>query len=290
MIDNFVVFIISHGRPNDVYTLKSLKKHGYSGKYFLILDDTDKKADSYKRNFGEENIIIFNKEETAKKTDHADNFWNLRTTTHARNACFDIAKDLGYDYFLVLDDDYTSFDFSGDEHKNYNTRNRSIVDIDIIFKIFLEFLQNCKDNVYSIAFAQGGDFIGGEDCGVWKKQLSRKCMNSWFCKTDRYFKFFSRLNEDVNTYINLGKTGCLFFTARDIRLEQKATQKTKGGMTEAYLEGGTYVKSFYSIMIEPSFVKFSIMGNKINRIHHFIDWKKASPKIISEDHKKKSDV
>jgi len=32
------------------------------------------------------------------------------------------------------------------------------------------------------------------------------------------------------------------------------------------------------------------MGNKINRIHHFIDWKKASPKIISEDHKKKSDV
>jgi hypothetical protein len=115
-------------------------------------------------------------------------------------------------------------------------------------------------------------------------------MNSWFCKTDRYFKFFSRLNEDVNTYINLGKTGCLFFTARDIRLEQKATQKTKGGMTEAYLEGGTYVKSFYSIMIEPSFVKFSIMGNKINRIHHFIDWKKASPKIISEDHKKKSDV
>lgn len=284
MRESFVVFIISHGRPDNVYTKKTLDKQGYTGKYLIVLDDTDKTKNKYVRNFGEENIVIFDKEQIAHTTDHADNFWNLRTTTHARNACFNIAKDLGYEYFLVLDDDYTSFNFTSNEFMEYITKDRLIVSLDPIFEIFLEFIE--KTSAYSIAFGQGGDFIGGEGCGLWKKKLSRKCMNSWFCKTDRYFKFFSRLNEDVNTYINLGKQGVLFFTARDIRLEQKQTQSTKGGMTEAYLDGGTYVKSFYSVMIEPSFVKCALMGNKVNRIHHLIKWKNAVPCIISESHKK----
>ncbi len=33
-----------------------------------------------------------------------------------------------------------------------------------------------------------------------------------------------------------------------------STQQTTGGMTEAYQENGTYVKSFYSVMHMPSAV------------------------------------
>ena len=284
-IENFVVFIISHGRPDNVYTKKTLDKQNFKGDWLIVLDDTDKTYNKYVKNFGEKNLVVFDKEKIAHTTDHADNFWNLRTTTHARNACFEIAKELGYEYFLVLDDDYTSFRFAINDKKEYITSDTSIEDINPIFQIFFEFMQNTE--AHSIAFGQGGDFIGGDGCSLWKHILKRKCMNSWFCKTERYFKFFSRLNEDVNTYVNLGKRGYLFFTARDIRLEQKATQATKGGMTESYLDGGTYVKSFYSVMIEPSFVKCSLMGNKINRIHHVIKWQNAVPKIIREEHKKR---
>ena len=90
--DNFSVFIITHGRPNDVITFFTLKKQGYTGKIYIIIDNEDKTYNQYYKNFGKENVIIFDKIEIAKKVDHGDNFFNLKTTTHARNSCFNIAK------------------------------------------------------------------------------------------------------------------------------------------------------------------------------------------------------
>lgn len=51
-----------------------------------------------------------------------------------------------------------------------------------------------------------------------------------------------RINEDVNTYTNLGRCGELFMTIGAVQLGQKQTQKNSGGMTELYLDSGTYVK------------------------------------------------
>jgi len=98
--------------------------------------------------------------------------------------------------------------------------------------------------------------------------------------------FLSRLNEDVNTYLSLGNRGDLFFTINQLQLNQLATQKNKGGMTDAYLEGGTYVKSFYTVMYCPSFTKVTIMGSKNKRLHHRISWINAVPVIIDEKYKK----
>lgn len=77
-----------------------------------------------------------------------------------------------------------------------------------------------------------------------------------------------RINEDVNTYTNLGRRGELFMTIGAVQLGQKQTQKNSGGMTELYLDSGTYVKSFYSVMYAPSCVKISLMGASHKRIHH----------------------
>jgi len=38
---DFAVFILSHGRPNDVITYKTIIKQGYTGKIFIILDNED---------------------------------------------------------------------------------------------------------------------------------------------------------------------------------------------------------------------------------------------------------
>ena len=57
-------------------------------------------------------------------------------------------------------------------------------------------------------------------------------------------------------------------------------------MTDVYLDSGTYLKSFYTIMLSPSNVKLMLMGNKNLRIHHKIIWKKTVPCILDEKHKK----
>ena len=109
MRSDFCIFILSHKRPNDVITLHSLQHCGYTGAWYIVLDDEDDTYDQYCEKFGKEKIILFNKKEVAKTFDIMDNFGNFNVV-YARNACFDIARKLGYKYFAEYDDDYYCFD------------------------------------------------------------------------------------------------------------------------------------------------------------------------------------
>lgn len=280
---DFAVFILTHGRPDNVITLNTLKKCGYTGDVYIIIDNEDKTAKKYYEKFGDQ-VVMFDKKEIADKTDEGDNFNDRRTTTHVRNSMFEIARDLGLRYFIQLDDDYVAFSHSLDHNGNYNTKHPYIKDLNKTFSLFLDFYINA--NISSVCFAQGGDFIAGENSSVFKKGLSRKAMNSFICSTDREFKFVGRLNEDVNTYVSLGNIGVLFLTFAGFRLEQKQTQSSTGGMTETYLDSGTYVKSFYTVMFSPSCTKVSLMGNTNRRLHHLIKWKNAVPVILNEKYRK----
>lgn len=282
--DDFAVFILSHGRPNNVKTIKTLENSNYKGKYYIIVDNEDKTIEQYKENFGDK-VIVFNKQEISddKRFDKFDNNNNKKVIYFARNACFDIAKELGLKYFIQFDDDYTSFQFryeEGDKLKHLKMNN-----IGEVFNLMIDFL-NSSPKILTVCFSQGGDFIGGKDSGVWKKQLVRKAMNSFLCSTDKVFNFKGRINEDVNTYTLLGNQGELFFTIANLSLEQTPTQSNEGGMTDIYLDSGTYVKSFYSIICSPQAVKIALMGNRFMRMHHKVDWKYCSPKILDEKYKK----
>ena len=101
-MDNFVIFILSHGRADNVYTFKSLRKFGYTGDIIIVIDNEDKTADKYYENF--EDVEMFDKLEISKTFDEADNFGDRRSIVYARNACFDIAKKRGYKYFMQMDD------------------------------------------------------------------------------------------------------------------------------------------------------------------------------------------
>ena len=110
-------------------------------------------------------------------------------------------------------------------------------------------------------------------------------MNAFVCDVERPFSFDGRINEDVNAYVSHGARGKLFFTAMQIQVNQTMTQANSGGMTELYLDVGTYVKSFYSVMYAPSCVKVGELGDPRSphyRIHHSINWRVAVPKIMRE--------
>jgi len=282
-INDFAVFILTNNRPDKVYTYSTLRRCGYTGKIFLILDNQDKSIDQYRNNFKEDEIIIFNKDQIAKTFDQGDNFNDKRAIIYARNASFEIAENLKIKYFLQLDDDYQKFDWRFNSRKEYSAHvTRSLDDI---FKSIINFYISCE-NITSIAIAQGGDFIGGNTNNDQVILLKRKAMNSFFCCIDRKFNFVGRINEDVNTYTNKGSQGLLFFTINQVSLTQKQTQTNSGGMTELYLDSGTYLKSFYSVMYQPSSVKITIMNTTNSRLHHKISWKNTVPLVIKEEIKK----
>jgi len=284
MDKNFAAFILTHARPDNVVTYNTLKKTGYTGKIYIIIDNEDKTSKDYYNRFGDK-VIMFDKKEIAKTFDEADNFNDRRAIVYARNACFNIAKDLGIKYFIQLDDDYTTFRFASNNKGEYITQKTSITNLDGIFTAMLNFYKTT--NIHSIAMAQGGDFIGGENSRVFKEKLARKCMNSFICSTDRPFQFVGRINEDVNNYTHKGSLGYLFFTIASVRLHQKQTQSNEGGMTDIYLDNGTYIKSFYSVIFQPSSVTIALMGNKNKRLHHRVNWNATTPVILDEKYKKK---
>lgn len=285
---DFAIFILTNGRADNVVTIDTLKKHGYTGRVYLMVDDEDMQLEKYKENYGDM-VIVFPKQAAIDMTDSGDNFGKRNSVVYARNYNFIAAKNLGIKYFLQLDDDYSEFRYTFDNHRNYITKNIKIHNLDFVIEAMLEFF--ITSNATTIAMSQGGDFIGGEGSKVASYErdgkFSRKVMNSFFCDTDKPFKFMGRINEDVNLYVENGLRGVLFITVPRIRLEQKQTQANAGGLTDIYLDMGTYIKSFYSVMYAPSCVTVSEIGVSNRRLHHRVSWKNCVPQIISEDLKKK---
>lgn len=283
MRDDFGVLILTHGRANAVVTKKRVLDAGnYTGKWYMVIDNEDDQADDYIKKYGRDHVIIFDKDAVDKWTDTADNFGEHRAIIYARNQSFNIARNLGLKYFLMLDDDYNGLDFRYIEDDRLKAKR--VTQLDRLFEAMIQFLED--SNALTIAFCQAGDFIGGAKGGRFTEKVVRKAMNSFFCRTSRPFQFVGTMNEDVTMYTTLGSRGELIMSITDCAIIQKATQGTAGGMSEAYADGGTFLKSFYSVMSMPSAVRVEMMTSKHKRIHHKINWNRCVPKILNEKHRK----
>ena len=283
---NFAVLILTYWRAEKVFTVATLRRLWYTGKIYLVCSTDDKQLDKYKEIYWDD-VITFNKDDYADSFDIGDNFWGKNVVVFARNAAFDIAKNLWLEYFLELDDDYTEFQYKIPLLRISKLQASSVKDIYKVFDLFIDFLKSTP--VTSIAFAQGWDFmwwVGNNFWNDWYVSKKRKLMNCFFNKTDRPYKFHGRINEDVCAYINNGKTWDIYLTHPNISMNQPMTQTNSGGLTEIYKEGWTYIKSFYTVLFNPSAVSIMTMWPTNKRIHHRIEWKHAVPVIIPERFKK----
>ena len=279
MRNDFAVIIPTHGRHDRVFTIDSLRKSGYTGNFYLLCDDEDKQLDKYKTKYGDK-VMVFSKDDYKGKFDKMDNFGNKACVVYARNAMWDIAKKIGLKYFAVADDDYTAFEYRITSEGGYYSKR--IKNINDVFNSYIDFLITSK--VDTVCFAQGGDYIGGKECTniVNGFKVFRKMMNLYFFDINKPIEFKGTINEDLTSSVTEGRTGRVILTSLMNSITQKETQAQAGGLTEIYLELGTYVKSFYSVIAAPSCVKVALMGNNQARIHHQVTWKNAVPKIIRE--------
>tara|TARA_R100000657_G_C4650104_1_gene94572 strand:+ start:138 stop:995 length:858 start_codon:yes stop_codon:yes gene_type:complete len=281
--DTFAALILTHNRPNQQKTIKTLRRLNYTGKIYLVCDDEDPSLDEYIKMYSDQ-VLVFSKKEIAEKMDVGNNFEGLKGVVYARNAAHDLAKKAGLTHFIELDDDYAGFYWKNNSKKVYTTpilmRN-----LDNVFERIVDYLESTPFK--TICMAQGGDFIGGfygQHGG--RITLLRKAMNSFVCAVDRPFQFMGAINEDVNAYVSLGNRGDLFATLTQISLNQMTTQAQSGGLTEIYLDAGTYVKSFYTVMYSPSCTKIAQIGTLHPRLHHRVKWENAVPKIIGEEYRR----
>ena len=283
--DDFAIFILSHGRANNLMTVKTLRKFNYSGRWYVVIDTDDDQQEQYIQNFGKEHILIFNKDDVENEFDIMDNFSGRQVPVYARNMLFKFAKQLGLTYFWELEDDYTNIRMRKVD-ENGVLRSHYFKNVDDAINPMLEFLD--LSDAITVCWAQTGDLIGGKDACLYKEIISRKAMQTFFCRTDRPFQYFGRFNDDVNMYVYYGMIGKLVMSIRNVCIDQPVTQVTEGGIKDMYAKYGTYVKSFYSVMMCPSSVKIHIIGDKHYRIHHVVKHETSYVKVISSRYKKES--
>ncbi len=277
----FGALILTHGRPESVkMTIGALDRCGYTGPWWLVLDSGDESAQEYRDRWGDEKVIVFDKKTVT--LDVGDNEPTMRGVVYARNATDGIASNLGLTHYVVLDDDYRHFShrvWVDGEYLSIITRR-----LDDVFEAHLRFLDS--SGAATVALAQGGDYIGGKGGKAARSPMLRKAMNSFFLRVGKPVPFMGRINEDVNMYVTLGMRGEKIFTVPRFYLGQEMTQQQSGGLTEQYLDSGTYIKSFYTVMMAPSCTGIRTMGNKDRRTHHEIRWNNAVPKILSDKWRK----
>lgn len=286
MRSDLCVLILTHGRADRVATLRSLETHGWTGPTFLVIDDEDKQGDDYRRIHGDK-VVMFSKAAYAESVDTGDNFPERNTVLFARHAAFDIAARLGFRFFVMLDDDYLGWYYRFDAERRYGAFK--LEPLDWLFSSLADYL--AATPFATLAISQGGDHIGGGE-GKKRIEAKRKAMNVFVCDTERRFEFVARMNDDVTTYVNLQRRGLPFLTFMGAQVNQAETQSRAGGLTEMYEQHGTYVKSFYSVMFDPSCVKVSVLsdprvgGVGYKRLHHLIDWDACAPMILHEKHRR----
>ncbi len=228
MRDDFAVFILTHGRPDNIQTLKTLIKGNYTGKYYLLVDDEDSTLDEYIAKYGDK-VCVFHKE---NNFDLGDNLTEYKAVpVYARNEAFRIARELGLKYFLELDDDYKRFGIKYEGDKKLKTID--VKDFDTLFEATVSFLEETK--ITCLAYAVEGDYIGGLE-GRFKQGMYQNARNTFFCSVDREFEFLGRINEDVTTPAYHNMLGRLFFTILDVFITMTPHEKNKGGSSEQYKE------------------------------------------------------
>lgn len=168
--DDFAIFILSYGRP-ECKTLDTLSKSGYTGKVYVVIGDDDPCYESYVSKYPD-SLVVFNKDKAMELLDFDDYDGGRygKLVLYARNYCFEIAKQLGYTYGLMLDDDYRSI-----ERRYIEGKKLKVMKIDCfddICNCFIQFLISSK--ALTVAMSQGGDFIGGYDSSMAKQKVKKK--------------------------------------------------------------------------------------------------------------------
>ena len=219
------VLILSNGRADRVKTVKTLARQGFTGEWRIVIDDEDRAGEDYRRRYGDR-VVEFCKQDYMEQTQTlAPKSDTPRSVVvYARNAAPDIARGLGWDYFIELDDDYDFFEQR--YHEGGKLRTVMVDDLDELFSAMVRFVEGSGAD--ALALAQGGDFIGGVDSSGATNRFLRKIMNVYCFPSDTDIRFVGCLNEDLTTSVLYGSRGALLLTCTVAGIHQTATQKAGG--------------------------------------------------------------
>lgn len=274
------IYIMSKGRPQ-CKTADTLVKLNYPGEWFIVCGNNDDKIPEYKKNWGENKVLVFDWHEEIKNTDTLDNFGFEKMpsgATPARNAIRKISEDRGELRHWQFDDDYNNFRCVDLKTNKMETIKKGASLENILF-CFAKFAYKTESK--NCGFATASETFNGDTAFKFRRRIFN-AHNMTSKKVD-WNKWRSRMNDDLINSIENWKKGNPIFSFLFASIVMPSTQSEKGGLTDIYQDEGTVRKTAYAILIEPKAVK---LVKKYGRYHHKVNWDLVTPKILHEKYAK----
>lgn len=278
---NFAVFIPSHGRPYRQKTVDMLVNGGYENDWFIVCDNEDETLEDYKKVY-KDRVIVFDKSEYMKKVDTVDNFQTKKSVVYARNAIFDIAREKGYKYFAMMDDDVSRLKirFVKDGRLDF----QHVRDYPRLFDAVIEFQEQA--GIDSVSFGMSFDFIGGISSSNFAKGFTRVGYCIFFFRAESEQNFIGTIGEDLNHSWLTQERGGLVFSLTRVQVDTDPITDTEGGfydLYKSYEDSLKYMQVIYTLIPRPDSVS---MGYTKKGIVLKRNLDTMYPKIISAEWKK----
>lgn len=250
MTKKFAVFILTHGRPRNQLTVKSLQEVGYTGEWYLVVDDQDATINEYVEQWGADRIIVFHKDYFIRNTDTGLHTPVPKFAVFARNAIEHIANEMGYQTFMMLDDDITKFRIRlphGDSLKSYSINGQ----FDSIIDHAVDFVLSCNVACMGLGFCNL--YIGGVANFNKENPRQRLCAEAFIRNTSYPISWRLNMVEDLITSIDAAMDGAIWFQFLPIQCEIRMSEgAVDGGNSDVYRQLGMYRISFMPVVAYPS--------------------------------------
>lgn len=279
---DFAIFILTHGRPDNQYTIHALDKAGYTGRYYLVLDDTDETIQDYIDLYGADKIWIFDKNHYINTSEVGTNNPLYKCILYAKNAVEDIAEHMGLKSFVIADDDIIRFRhrfIEDDKLKSVEACN-----LDAILEAYNEYLFDT--DMTTLGFGNTYVYLGGlKNFDVQTLSSKRIVYNFILRNTAHKVVWSSEMNEDSITPILQSLSGQIWFQLYYVQFDMKACRAgADGGMSDTYKQMGLFKQYAHFLLYTPSSVK---LIDRFGSYTHSFSKNATFQKIISDDFKRR---
>lgn len=274
MSNEYAVFIITHGRPRNQLTVSTLRSRGYTGKIYLVVDTDDLCLNEYKQLYGDA-VLTFDKSEYIRRTDTGLSEPYANFAVFARNATEDIARNLGYKYIVVMDDDLTNFRFRYDDNGSF----KSIKITNTMQAVMDEYVNYLAvADISCLCFGVHNNYMRGTDALYTVNPRTRLCFTVFFRNLKFEVDWKLNMCEDRITSIDSSRKGQVWLQLLNVQVDTVAIGGTvAGGNSSVYNSLDKFKQTFFPVMIFPD-CNYSMMWK--NSWITALDVQNVCPEII----------
>lgn len=277
-METIPLFIPSYHRPRNVKTARYFLKIGYPAKdIHIFLDSETEDIDEYRNEYETQGVQvhIFDMREARERYDYVHRASpSRRSAGQARNMFYDFAKRNGIECYVVQDDDTDNMQV---RPAGVYFRTAGFKEIAETFCAVRDMMRENRVGLFGLS--QTGDMYGYD---LDPRLYRPKVMNTTFVMPEYLYRG-ERGVQDDDTSMFTGVMNAGLFTgslAYGIVLVQTQSATAPGGLTDLYNECKLLNKSLVTPIQFPSAIWAEKQPMNGNRIHHRIDYRYLSPKII----------